>query len=423
MIVIATRKAYIYGKQGSHIPLHSNFTTGMNILQDIDQDKESKRLESLRKYNVLDTPPDGSFDHITKLAAKLLEVPIAIVTLVDTDRIWFKSRYGLEACQIGRDPGLCASAILSDQLYLVEDALIDARTLANPLVAGEFGLRFYAAVPLTVKDGHNLGTLCVIDRQPRQLTDLQRSTLQSLGEILIDQLELRLAARTAISKQNQLLSVAAHDLKNPLAAITAISDLIKKENGNGAAVDMLCDKIKDASGRMNRKITHLLESASKDADDIRLQMTKVDFSKMVAQVVSSNQVLASNKNLLLQLDIQQQPIIDGDEEKLLEAIDNLVNNAIKYSPYHKNISIIVDEVNGYAIFQIKDEGQGFTEADKENMFQRFSRLSAQPTGGESSTGLGLSIVKTIVEAHRGSVSAESAGTDKGSTFTIALPVK
>ncbi len=116
----------------------------------------------MKKYDILDTPPDGSFDRITKLAAKLLDVPIAIVTLVDTDRIWFKSRYGLDVQQIGRDPGLCASAILSDDFYEVNNALIDPRTLSNPLVASEFGLRFYAAVPLKVRDGHNLGTLCVI---------------------------------------------------------------------------------------------------------------------------------------------------------------------------------------------------------------------------------------------------------------------
>ncbi len=93
---------------------------------------EQERIKSLKKYDILDTPPDGSFDRITKLAAKLLDVPIAIVTLVDTDRIWFKSRYGLDVEQIERNPGLCASAILSDDLYEVYDALNDPRTLANP---------------------------------------------------------------------------------------------------------------------------------------------------------------------------------------------------------------------------------------------------------------------------------------------------
>ena len=122
---------------------------------------ESNRINALKKLEILDTPPDGNFDKITKMAAQMLDMPIAIVTLVDTDRIWFKSRYGLDALEIGRDLGLCASAILSDGFYLVEDAKNDIRALANPLVAGDFGLRFYAAVPIKTKDGYNLGTLCV----------------------------------------------------------------------------------------------------------------------------------------------------------------------------------------------------------------------------------------------------------------------
>src|SRR6478672_11656696 len=110
---------------------------------------EIHRMEALRRYDILDTPPDGNFDNITALAARLLKVPIALTTLVDTDRVWFKSRHGLEVEQIDRVPGLCASAILDGIPYVVEDARFDPRTLANPLVAGEFGLRFYAAVPLT----------------------------------------------------------------------------------------------------------------------------------------------------------------------------------------------------------------------------------------------------------------------------------
>ena len=129
---------------------------------------EAERLAAVRRYDVLDTPPDGAFDRITALAARLFDVPIAIVSIVDTDRIWFKSHHGLDVEEIGREAGLCASAILHDGPWLVTDAAIDPRTLANPLVAGEFGLRFYAGVPLTTHDGYNLGTLCVIDHEPRE---------------------------------------------------------------------------------------------------------------------------------------------------------------------------------------------------------------------------------------------------------------
>jgi sigma-B regulation protein RsbU (phosphoserine phosphatase) len=170
----------------------------------LDRAQELQRLRAVRRYDILDTPPDGSFDRITRLAAQLLDAPIALVTLVDEDRIWFKSRAGLEdVSEISRDPGLCASAILSDDVYLVEDARRDPRTLANPLVAGEFGLQFYAAAPLVTADGHKLGTLCVIDHEPRQLAEERQAVLTQLAGVVMDEMELRLAALVAVAGERE----------------------------------------------------------------------------------------------------------------------------------------------------------------------------------------------------------------------------
>ena len=112
-------------------------------------DNERERIIAVRRYGILDTPPDGAFDRITALAARRFGVPISIISIVDEDRIWFKSHHGVPVSEIGRDPGLCASAILRDVPHILNDASIDPRSLANPLVAGEFGLRFYAGAPLT----------------------------------------------------------------------------------------------------------------------------------------------------------------------------------------------------------------------------------------------------------------------------------
>lgn len=165
---------------------------------------EADRLAAVRRYDVLDTPPDGAFDRITALAARLLNTPISIVSVVDSDRIWFKSHHGVDVDQVGRDPGLCASAILQPQPWIVRDASLDPRTLANPLVTGDLGLRFYAGVPLTSHDGYNLGTLCVIDRQPRDVTAEQVATLSDLASLVVDELELRLSARRTVSLEAQL---------------------------------------------------------------------------------------------------------------------------------------------------------------------------------------------------------------------------
>jgi sigma-B regulation protein RsbU (phosphoserine phosphatase) len=171
---------------------------------DLIPDNEDARMAAVRRYDVLDTPPDGAFDRVTSLAARHFGVPISIVSIVDSDRIWFKSHHGVEVQEIGRDPGLCASAILQDGPWIVEDAAVDPRTLANPLVAGDFGLRFYAGVPLTTSDGYNLGTLCLLDQEPRPLTDDEAATLADLAAIVMDELELRLSARTVVDREQAL---------------------------------------------------------------------------------------------------------------------------------------------------------------------------------------------------------------------------
>lgn len=190
---------------------------------------ESDRLAAIRRYDILDTPPDGAFDRITAIAARLLDMPIAIISIVDHDRIWFKSHHGIGAAQIGRDPGLCASAILRDAPSIIPDAKRDLHALANPLVAGEFGLRFYAGVPLRTPDGFKLGTLCVIDKEPREVTAAQVDLLEDLASVVMDQLELRLSARSAIAslqqtqeQQTLLLQEMQHRTKNLLAVAAGL---------------------------------------------------------------------------------------------------------------------------------------------------------------------------------------------------------
>jgi phosphoserine phosphatase RsbU/P len=164
-------------------------------------ENEPERLRAVRRYDVLDTPPDGAFDRVTKLAARQFGVPISIVSIVDTDRIWFKSHHGVDVEEIGRDPGLCASAILGDEPWVVENAETDPRTMTNPLVAGDLGLRFYAGAPLTTHDGFNLGTLCVIDGAPREFSAEDAEMLEELAGVVMDELELRLQARRTVSQE------------------------------------------------------------------------------------------------------------------------------------------------------------------------------------------------------------------------------
>lgn len=169
---------------------------------------EQQRLAAVRLYDILDTPPDKTFERLAKLAARFFNTPISLISIVDRDRIWFKSHYGLDIQQIDRALGLCASAILQNDVYTVTDAQNDPRTLANPLVVGEFGLRFYAAAPLQTTEGFNLGTICVIDFSPREVTNAEKETLKDLAAIVMAEMELRLSARaTVVYEVNQRLQV------------------------------------------------------------------------------------------------------------------------------------------------------------------------------------------------------------------------
>ena len=382
---------------------------------------DGERLKFLKEYDILDTPADRSFDQFTSLAAKLLDVPVALISLVDTDRIWFKSRYGLDVPQLSLDPGLCASAILLNDMYLVEDAITDPRTLANPLVTGEFGLRFYAAAPLKIKEGYNLGTFCVLDKKPRRFSQTQKDILQSLADMVVTQMELRMATSKAISTHKQIVSMYAHDLKNPLTVISLAAELIQEENIDAQAVRALCEQITKAGTKTNNIINKLLDSSYLETNNIGLNFVKLDFGRMLQIIVSTNQMLAAKKNQTLKLNIETNAFVMADEEKLNEIANNLINNAIKFSPANKNITVTLKEKNRQVILEVQDEGPGLTEDDKKNLFKRFTRLSAVPTDGENSTGLGLFIVKVFVEAQNGIVWAESEGKDKGSTFVVVFP--
>ncbi|MFD5449485.1 PP2C family protein-serine/threonine phosphatase [Streptomyces sp. NPDC003470] len=165
---------------------------------------EEARLAAVRRYQILDTPPDGAFDRIASLAARLFDVPMATVAIVDTDRVWFKAAHGLDGVtEIHREPGLCASAILHGEPYVVTDAVTDARALVHPLVQGEPGVRFYAAAPITTADGQRLGAVNVLDTRPREPTDDQLEALQDLAALVMDELELRLSAIRTVAAERE----------------------------------------------------------------------------------------------------------------------------------------------------------------------------------------------------------------------------
>jgi GAF domain-containing protein len=152
---------------------------------------EAERLRALRSYKILDTKPEERFDELTRLAALICGVPISLISLIDTDRQWFKSRFGLDVEETPRAQAFCTHAIMQPEMFVVPDATKDERFAHNPLVTGPLQVRFYAGAPLAARDGHVLGTLCVIDHEPHTLSETQKEALRLVGQLVIANFELR----------------------------------------------------------------------------------------------------------------------------------------------------------------------------------------------------------------------------------------
>ena len=152
---------------------------------------EARRLEALLQYDLMDTSPEPAFDELTELAADVCEAPISMISLVDDERQWFKSKVGVATVQTPREHSFCAHALYQPDLFIVPDATADERFVDNPTVTGDPHIRFYAGAPLLTRDGHALGTLCVLDRINRQLSEIQKRTLRVLSRQVMAQFELR----------------------------------------------------------------------------------------------------------------------------------------------------------------------------------------------------------------------------------------
>jgi two-component sensor histidine kinase len=356
---------------------------------------EKQRMEAVRRYDILDTPPDGAFDRVTAIAARRFDVPISIISIVDHDRIWFKSHHGLPVQEIDREAGLCASAILKPDPYVLADASKDIRSLTNPLVAGEFGLRFYAGVPLRTHDGFNLGTLCVLDKEARLVSQDQVDDLRDLATLVTDQLELRLSARKELERANRATEQAnlmgkeiEHRVANSLQFVSSVLRLQGKHLPPEVSghFDVAAHRVA-AVARVHR---HLLDESN------------VAYIPALAYV----QRLCADLAEILGVRIE----VTGNDGQLtsqaIQAIGLLLNELVTNAAKHGSGTISVDFSATSSEFKLTvfDEGKGLP--------QDFD-LTAQK-------GLGMKIIGVLAAQLGGSVSA-SPSSGGGAGLTVTFP--
>jgi len=227
---------------------------------------------------------------------------------------------------------------------------------------------------------------------------------------------------TANRLKSEFLQIAAHDLRNPLNAILLTASQIPPEKDDATGYDFSPgEEIRTTADEMLGIVEGLLDAAAMEEGSLQLNKAHLDLAGCVAEVVERNRPLAERKNQQLHFSAQEGCLAEVDGGRIKQAVDNLVSNAIKFSPRGESIAVALDCKGNHARIEVTDRGPGLTEDDKQRLFSRFARLSARPTGGEPSTGLGLANARQLVELHGGEIGAESDGPGQGSRFWIKLP--
>jgi len=390
--------------------------------------QEGRRLASLRGYSILDTPVEQVFDELTRLASQICETPVALITLLDEDRQWFKSTIGTEVKQTIKEIAFCAHTIVEPkQKMMVKDLRMDNRFSANPLVTGDPNVVFYAGVSLVTEDGYPLGTLCVLDMEPKELNEMQLFALEVLAKQVMTQLEMRkkiadqqkaneslLEAHTFIQK---FASTVAHDLKNPLSSLRLSSQLLEKHleaRGDQKALKMIGMNI-SATENMISIVEEMLEY-SRDPAKLLSNLQVIATDELLDKIQSMITV-PDNVNIEI---IPKGHTLVSSKVALEQIFLNLLTNAIRYSDKGKSlIRITVKETVSHYMFLVKDNGIGIPEHRLDDIFQKNITLDVTDRFNQKGSGLGLSTVKLLVEKLQGNIKVESEpGVGSCFIFTI-----
>lgn len=418
-------------------------------------DDEGERVASLHTYAILDSDPEDSFDRLARLAATLIGTPIALVSLVDETRQWFKARYGLEAPQTPREMAFCAHTILGTDIMEVEDARLDARFADNPLVTGAPDIRFYAGAPLLTPSGHRLGTLCVIDRQPRHLCDRDRQVLRDLAQTAMQLIELRhagmqavaeLAARrraeaelarqeaesrqareqaeAALAARSLFLATMTHELRTPLTAVIGFSGLMAGEVmgplGDPAYKEFV-ENIRTSGQHLLDLVNDMLDIARVEAGKLELCAAPFDSQALVNQVVRLVRGLAFERKVTIELQSEGDwHLVQVDARAIKQVLLNLLSNAVKFTAAGGVVQISAHRRGRRLVLTVRDNGDGIAPADLVRLGQPYEQ-AGDARSRSKGTGLGLALSHELVRCHGGQLRLESE-LGRGTIASFDLPL-
>ncbi|GAA4202567.1 GAF domain-containing sensor histidine kinase [Pedobacter jeongneungensis] len=389
---------------------------------------EPLRLKALQSYGVLDTLPDIDFDELTVLASEICQSPIALISLLDDKRQWFKSHFGLNATETPKEQAFCSHAIMQPrELMIINDARADRRFANNPLVTGSPNIVFYAGVPLVNSEGFPLGTLCVIDRKPRELSEQQQNSLRILAKQVMTQLELKRKvielekANNVLEETNafirQFALSAAHDIKNPLSSIKMTSQMLQKRLLTSGDTDNL--KLVDMSLASAQKLLNLVDDMldySFKPELLTSAQAEIDLNELLERISTMIKV---DTGVNITFPALTQPIycsVIAVEQIFL----NLLTNAIRYNDKAAvEIKIVFKESDQQYHFEVHDNGMGIDNNHLAKIFDKHVTLNKTDRFDQKGTGIGLASVKSLVEKLNGQIAVESEP-GLGSIFKFSL---
>lgn len=389
-------------------------------------DNEDERLAELLSYDVLDTEAEQLFDDLTTLASQICDTPIALISLIDPDRQWFKSRVGLDAEETSREIAFCSHAILQDDVFEIPNASLDPRFHDNPLVIGAPDIRFYAGAPLVSPSGHAIGTLCTIDRKPRKLTESQKTSLQTLSKSVVAHLELKRKNRElerTSQFRSDFLSYVSHEIRTPLNAINTFSRLLEGEAQKLKLPESFTtplSHVTQSGERLLEIVNSVLDIKQIEAGKMRVMPRAVSTHDFFTHLFSLTKIRAEDGGITFTstIDSRVPDTLFFDDTKFGQVSLNLLSNAIKFTNPGKSVNAQVKYKNDKLIFNVIDQGIGISEEDQKRLFTPFERMeNAHQISG---TGLGLNISKRLIELMDGTIKVSSK-VNEGTRISVTLP--
>ncbi len=407
---------------------------------------EPERLKALRQYGLLDTPREPAFDALVALAGYIFQAPVALVSLVDQDRLWFKAAVGPVPKEVTRERGFSSYAIMDAKGLIVEDAAADPRFNPGPAFEMTPPLRFYAGTPLITHEGHALGTICIMDTQPRPPLDAhQMRILETLGHHAMAQIEIRNSftllteallerSQTEAEAQKALLdhqremarlgemkdrfvSLLAHELRNPLASILNAVELLRSPQPEDA-LEIIEAQVK----HLCRLTEDLLDLSRGTRGKLILKKERLDLAEAVRSALRAARASFTKGGQTLEVQIPKEPLwMEADPLRLEQIVSNLLANAAKFTPPGKKVTLSLRTEGDDAVVCVADEGVGIPAEMLERVFEPFVQVPGTGERG-GGLGLGLPLVRQLVHLHHGTVKVESAGEGQGCSCTLRLPL-